>query len=65
MDYSAICQRLLNSETLLQGTTLQLYHINETTLVGGIILKSNKQNVLQARWYKNTTTRNNEIKMLM
>ncbi len=34
MDYGAIRHRLLNSETLLEGTNLLLYNINETTLVG-------------------------------
>lgn len=32
-DYNAIRQRLMNSEALLEGTGLVLFHINETTLV--------------------------------
>ena len=47
--YNSIRSRVLNSASVLEGTTLALYPINKATLL---------------RWYKNTTRRD-EIKTLM
>ena len=48
-DYNNIRQRLLNSEALLEGSSLVLYHINETTLT---------------KWYKDNT-RLDEVRTLL
>ena len=48
-EYNSIRARVLNSASVLEGTTLALYPINKATLL---------------RWYKNTTRRD-EIKTLM
>lgn len=32
LEYSAICARLMNSQALLDGTSMALYAINQTTL---------------------------------
>ncbi|XP_071834946.1 uncharacterized protein, partial [Apostichopus japonicus] len=48
-EYNKVRQRLLNSEDLLEGTELVLFHLNETTLT---------------RWY-NEKTRRDEVTMLL
>ena len=47
--YNCVRARLLNSQALIEGTNLVLYHVNKATLV---------------KWYKNAIWRD-EIKMLM
>ena len=65
--YNQVRMRLLNSEVLLERTSLHLYTINEFTLVSiafHALIELFITCTMQLRWFKNTARRD-EVKMLM